>query len=74
MVDDASKMLDNFNNKFIDVLDMHAPVKHNGIDDNNRHPSEDNIFILKEDKVDSKKEQRNKPGDWIITGILSTSV
>ena len=26
-VDDASEMLDHFNNKFIDVLDMHAPVK-----------------------------------------------
>ena len=27
LVDDASEKLDNFNNKFIDVLDMHAPVK-----------------------------------------------
>ena len=27
LVDDGSDMLDNFNNKFIDVLDMHAPVK-----------------------------------------------
>ena len=26
-VDDTSEMLDHFNNKFIDVLDMHAPVK-----------------------------------------------
>ena len=26
-VDDASEMLDHFNNKFIDVLDAHAPVK-----------------------------------------------
>ena len=26
-VDDASEMLDHFNNKFINVLDMHAPVK-----------------------------------------------
>ena len=27
LVDDASKMLDHFNNKFIHVLDEHAPVK-----------------------------------------------
>ena len=27
LVDDASEMLDNFNNKLIDVLDRHAPVK-----------------------------------------------
>ena len=31
-----------------------------GIDDDNRHLSEDNVFILKEDKVYSKKQQRNE--------------
>ena len=32
----------------------------NGIDDDNRHSSEDNVFILKEDKVYRKKQQRNE--------------
>ena len=31
-------------------------------DDDNRYSSEDNFFMLKEDKGDSKKLQRNEPG------------